>query len=107
MATIPITFNADERITQSFERVCSDVGMTVSAAFNVLMRTALREQRVLFGEVDTSIINTTAFQQKQRKAAYDFIASNNTANEELTDNDFAELESGKYKFSIGNRGLDL
>jgi antitoxin component of RelBE/YafQ-DinJ toxin-antitoxin module len=100
MANVAVTFNADEAVTQNFERACADMGMSVSAGFNILMRVALREQRLLFGETNISQGNITTFQQQQRNAAYDFIASNHATDDTLSDADYAELENGKYAFKL-------
>ena len=108
MTNIDITFNADEQITKSFEQACADAGMTVSAGFNILMRTALRERDLLFGTVDKSLLEKSTFQQLQRKAIYEFIESNHADDEdELTAEDYAELESGMYKLTLPLRELDL
>ena len=107
MANVAVTFNADEAVTQNFERACADMGMSVSAGFNVLMRVALREQRLLFGEADSPQGNITTFQQQQRNAAHDFIASNHAAGDELSDADYSELESGKYAFKLELRDLAI
>jgi AbrB family looped-hinge helix DNA binding protein len=49
----------------------------------------------------------TGFQQQQRKAVYTFLSDNNTADSELTDTDYTELESGKFKLNFGYKELDI
>ena len=107
MTNIDITFNADEQITKSFEQACADIGMTVSAGINILIRTALRERGLLFGTVDDSLIEKTAFQQQQRKAVYEFIESNHAIENGLTADDFAEFDSGKYKINLNLKEITL
>ncbi|MCL1872744.1 MAG: hypothetical protein FWF85_01330 [Clostridiales bacterium] len=103
MANVAVTFNADEKITRNFELACAEVGMSVSAGFNVLMRIALREQGLLFG--DSSNLKT--FQQQQQKAVHEFISSSCASEDELSDADYAELENGKYRLKLGQRGFAI
>ncbi|MCL2825233.1 MAG: hypothetical protein FWD57_14680 [Polyangiaceae bacterium] len=82
------------------------MGISVSAGINVLMRGALREQQLLFGDAEFPPEgNITTFQQQQRNAAHDFVASRDSADDELSDADYAELESGKYGFKLELRDL--
>ena len=107
MTSKTITFNADEQITNSFERACADMGITLSDAIIALMKTALKERRLLSETADTSFIGETDYLQQQREAGYAFLANIAAADGELTDEDFAELESGKYKLKLDFRKLDL
>lgn len=103
MANVAVTFNVDEKISRNFERACADVGMSVSAGFNVLMRVALREQGLLFG--DSSNLKT--FQKHQQQAVHEFISSPCASDDELSNADYAELENGKYRFTLGQRGFAI
>ena len=47
------------------------------------------------------------YQEQQKKAAYDFIEAIKDTEGELTNDDFVEFESGKYKVKIGLKELDL
>ena len=47
------------------------------------------------------------FQQLQRKAVYDFFAVNSAADNELTSEDFAEFESGKFKLIFPQREFEV
>ena len=108
MANIPITFDAGEQTTQYFERACADVGTSVSAGLNILMRVAIRKRELLNEADDSSSDGKLTFQQQQRKAVYDFIASNHADKEdELTADDYAEFDNGKYKLNFGNRDFDI
>ena len=99
MAYIAVTFNTDEHIKQDFDQVCASAGMNTSAGLNALMRIAIYRQKLFFEDV--------SYQQRQRDAAYNFISSVNSAEDELTAEDFAEFESGKYKARFAKKDFDL
>ena len=51
--------------------------------------------------------NPLNYQQKQKKAAYDFIDTINQTDDELTPEDYKEFESGKYKVRLNLKDLSL
>ncbi len=46
MATV--SFRMDDATKQKFERLCDDLGMSMSTAVNVFVKKAVREQRIPF-----------------------------------------------------------
>ncbi len=48
-----ITIRCEEGLKKSFEKFCADCGMTVSGAVTMLVRNAIKEQRIPFA-VDSS-----------------------------------------------------
>ncbi|OAV64779.1 addiction module antitoxin, RelB/DinJ family [Bacteroidales bacterium Barb4] len=46
MADTTITFRVDEQAKQNFDKLCSAIGLTMSTAFNLIVNTAIREQRI-------------------------------------------------------------
>ncbi len=46
MATV--SFRMDDATKKKFERLCDDLGMSMSTAFNVFAKQAIREQRIPF-----------------------------------------------------------
>ncbi len=46
MATV--SFRMDDATKQKFERLCDDLGMSMSTAVNVFVKQAIREQRIPF-----------------------------------------------------------
>ena len=48
MKTIDITLHTDEDKITQFEEFCSDVGLSVSAAFNIFIYAVLREKKIPF-----------------------------------------------------------
>lgn len=55
MAQATISIRTDAALKQDFERLCHDIGMNVSTAFNVFMKKSIRENRIPFeltGEPD-------------------------------------------------------
>ena len=106
MTSKTITFNADEQITNRFERACADMGITLSDAIIALMKTALQERSLLFETVER-IDTESDFQRQWRQAAEAFIASDREDENELTAEDYAEFESGKYKPTFNFRMFKL
>ena len=100
MADTTITFRADELIKQNFEKVCSDVGLNMTTAFNVFMRATIRDQGLPF------VVGSKATTTMQQRAVMDFIYNINNISDNLSESDFEELASGKYKIKF-NKELDL
>lgn len=48
MANISINIRMDAELKRQFEAFCADMGMTMSAAFNIFARKAVREYRIPF-----------------------------------------------------------
>lgn len=46
MAQATISIRTDADLKQDFERLCQDIGMNLSTAFNVFMRQAVRENQL-------------------------------------------------------------
>ncbi len=57
MATV--SFRMDDATKQKFERLCDDLGMSMSTAVNVFVKKAVREQRIPFE------INSDPFYSKE------------------------------------------
>ena len=56
-----INFQTDSALKRDFERLCQEIGMNMSTAFNVYMKKAIRENRIPFeltGEPDGEITTT-------------------------------------------------
>ena len=48
MADTTVTIRVDEDVKRRFEEFCSNVGLNMSVAVNLFIRTSLREQRIPF-----------------------------------------------------------
>ena len=48
MAMTSVNIRMDSEIKQSFDQFCSEIGLTMSTAFNLFAKAALREQRIPF-----------------------------------------------------------
>jgi len=57
MANININILMDEDLKRQFEEFCTDMGMTMTTAFNVFARKAVREYRIPF-EIGGNVPNT-------------------------------------------------
>ena len=68
MANKTITIEVDEQIAQIFEQTCADMGMSISAWINTLIKKDLRERGLLSGADDDSLINEMDFQQLRKKS---------------------------------------
>lgn len=46
--TVTVNFKLDEEIKTSMEKVCSELGLSMSAAFTIFAKTVCRERRIPF-----------------------------------------------------------
>jgi len=51
-----VNIRMDDQLKKQFEEFCSNVGLTMSAAFNVFAKTSVRQQKIPF-EITTVIDN--------------------------------------------------
>ncbi len=56
MAQTNVNIRMDESTKLAFDKFCSEIGLSVSSAFNIFARTVVREQRIPF-ELTTEIPN--------------------------------------------------
>ena len=56
MAQTSVNIRMDEATKVAFDRFCNEIGLTISAAFNIFAKTVVREQRIPF-ELTTEIPN--------------------------------------------------
>lgn len=57
MATTNVNIRMDSNLKQQFEAFCSDMGMSMSTAFNIFAKKAVREYRIPF-EIGAEAPNT-------------------------------------------------
>ncbi|MBO4216770.1 MAG: type II toxin-antitoxin system RelB/DinJ family antitoxin [Clostridia bacterium] len=57
MAQTNVNIRMDEETKTAFEKFCSEIGLSVSAAFNIYAKTVVREQRIPF-ELTTEVPNS-------------------------------------------------
>ena len=48
MAQTSINIRTDENLKRQFDEVCGELGLNLSAAFNIFMRTVVREREIPF-----------------------------------------------------------
>ena len=56
MAQANVNIRMDEATKVAFDRFCEEIGLSVSAAFNIFAKTVVREQRIPF-ELTTEVPN--------------------------------------------------
>ena len=56
MAQTNVNIRMDEATKLAFDKFCSEIGLSVSSAFNIFAKTVVREQRIPF-ELSTGIPN--------------------------------------------------
>lgn len=56
MANTTINIRIDSELKQQFEKFCNDMGMTMTTAFNIFAKKAVREYRIPF-EIGAEIPN--------------------------------------------------
>ena len=57
MAMTNVNIRMDEATKIAFDKFCEEIGLSVSAAFNIFAKTVVREQRIPF-ELTTEIPNS-------------------------------------------------
>ncbi len=58
MAQTNVNIRMDEATKVAFDKFCEEIGLSVSAAFNIFAKTVVREQRIPF-ELTTEVPNST------------------------------------------------
>ena len=58
MAQTNVNIRMDENTKRDFDLFCKEIGISVSAAFNLFARTVVREHRIPF-EITTEVPNAT------------------------------------------------
>lgn len=56
MAQTNINIRMDENLKKDFDTLCGDLGLTMTAAFNVFAKTMVRQQRIPF-EISMGVPN--------------------------------------------------
>ncbi|MSB16568.1 type II toxin-antitoxin system RelB/DinJ family antitoxin [Finegoldia magna] len=80
MAQTNINIRIDENLKKQFDAFCSEVGLSMSTAFNIFAKTVVREQRIPF-EINTYKYNDATI-----------TAINNTLNETNLSKEFSTIE---------------
>ena len=70
MAQTNINIRIDEELKKQFDKFCSDVGMTMTTAFCIFAKKAVKEQRIPF-EISTDPFYSTANIERLEKAIKD------------------------------------
>lgn len=61
MAQTNVNIRMDEETKKAFDKFCNEIGLSVSAAFNIFAKTVVREQRIPFAlSVETPNAETVA-----------------------------------------------
>lgn len=58
MAQTNVNIRMDEETKIAFDKFCNEIGLSVSAAFNIFAKTVVREQKIPF-ELTLESLNTT------------------------------------------------
>lgn len=70
MAQTNISIRIDEELKKQFEKFCEDTGMTMTTAFNIFIKKAVKEQRIPF-EITADPFYSTANMERLKKAVND------------------------------------
>lgn len=70
MAQTNISIRIDEDLKKQFEKFCEDTGMTMTTAFNIFIKKAVKEQRIPF-EITADPFYSTANMERLKKAVED------------------------------------
>lgn len=70
MAQTNINIRIDEELKKQFEKFCEDTGLTMTAAFNIFIKKAVKEQRIPF-EITADPFYSAANMERLQKAIKD------------------------------------
>lgn len=85
MAQTNINIRIDEELKQQFDKFCSDIGMSMTTAFCIFAKKAVREQKIPF-EISNDPFYSTANIKRLEKAIKD------AEDGKLTTHDLIEVE---------------
>ena len=74
MAQTTISIRMDNQLKSQFEEVCSAVGMSMTTAFNIFAKTAVREQKIPFEISAKATVAPTANQVAENDVAMNLAA---------------------------------
>ena len=83
---VSVNFRLDEKDKKDMEQVCSEIGISMSAAFTVFAKKVAREKRIPF-ELSVDPFYSEANQKRLAAAAADANAGKNMSEHELTEVD--------------------
>lgn len=86
MAQTNISIRIDEDLKKQFEKFCSDTGMTMTTAFNIFVKKAVKEQRIPF-EITADPFYSAANMERLEKAIKDAEEGKLTVHELVEDED--------------------
>ena len=75
-----------EDLKKKFEKFCEDTGLTITTAFNIFVKKAVREQRIPF-EINTDPFYSAANMERLEKARKDAEEGKLTIHELVEDED--------------------
>lgn len=78
--TVNVNFKLDEEVKKSMEQACSELGLSMSAAFTVFARKVGREKRIPF-EIAVDPFYSDENMARLRKAVNDLNAGKGTVHE--------------------------
>ena len=82
MAQTNISIRIDEELKKQFEKFCSDTGMTMTTAFNIFVKKAVKEQRIPF-EITADPFYSAANMERLEKAVKDIEKGKTTVHDLL------------------------
>lgn len=85
MSQTNINIRIDEELKKQFDKFCSDIGMTMTTAFCIFAKKAVKEQRIPF-EISADPFYSTANMERLEKAIKD------AENGKLTVHELIEVE---------------
>ena len=85
MAQTNISIRIDENLKKQFEKFCEDTGMTMTTAFNIFVKKAVKEQKIPF-EITADPFYSSANVERLKKAIKD------AENGKLTVHELIEVE---------------
>lgn len=85
MSQTNINIRIDENLKKQFDKFCEDIGMSMTTAFNIFAKKAVREQRIPF-EISADPFYSDINLKRLKKAIKD------AEDEKLTSHDIIEVD---------------
>ena len=80
MAAVNVNFRLDEDVKKGMEQACSDMGLSMSAAFTIFAKTVCRERRIPF-EVTADPFYSPGNMERLRRSIAQMESSGGTVHE--------------------------
>jgi antitoxin component of RelBE/YafQ-DinJ toxin-antitoxin module len=102
-----IVITVDRLVKENFRLICSARNIDYEEGLNILMKNAVAEHALLFGDTNDNIFIEHISDNDLAGAYNEFVESLKEGKDELTPEDYEEFFSGKHRYRGEPLGLNL